>query len=524
MNFDIFDENYYLLKYPWVKNAIEAGKFTSGLDHFQKVGMQQQGLTEISRYFDESYYLANNPDVANAVQSGNFPSGLAHFIQSGYEEGRTNISPSYNEDYYLKRYPGLVPFIQQGAFQSGLQHFLLFGEKEGRFATNFLEAEYLKKYPDVADAVKAGLFKTGFEHYLKAGQFEPSRSATFMGTNESDIVQGFGVGTVELTGVPISLDGSGNRIYERDVNRFNRTSSVEQDTLIGASGADKFILGGNSTLGSDSSFYPWMFGPTTILNFDPTKDVIQLGGLVTNYKLASDSSSDLYIITPSKPGAEAILKGGVDFPKVAPTSKWIVGSKVTAIDNFAEALYLDKNPDVAAAVKAGIFASGLEHYQKFGQFEPSRSSAFVGSNGNDTITAFGVGQKDIIGVSTEYVAGANHLLSNGSNEFDTLIGSEGRDRFILGDYYQTGRTFFPVVSQLYKGAGEALIRNFNQSQGDQIQLMGKLNDYQISPVGADLVISQSGDTIARLEGGASLNLQVLKAPQDFYFGDRFILG
>ena len=39
---------------------------------------------------------------------------------------------------------------------------------------------------------------------------------------------------------------------------------------------------------------------------------------------------------------------------------------------FFEPEYLLKNPEVAAAVKAGDFKTGGEHYRKFGQFEPSR--------------------------------------------------------------------------------------------------------------------------------------------------------
>ena len=62
MNYDIFDEQYYLASYPWVKPAIDAGSIKSGQEHFQKYG-QAAGLTKISRYFDEATYLAGNPDL-----------------------------------------------------------------------------------------------------------------------------------------------------------------------------------------------------------------------------------------------------------------------------------------------------------------------------------------------------------------------------------------------------------------------------------------------------------------------------
>ncbi|VXD12305.1 Hemolysin-type calcium-binding region protein [Planktothrix serta PCC 8927] len=514
MNFEIFDENYYLIQYPWVKTAIESGQFTSGLDHFQKIGMGQQKLTEVSRYFDESYYLANNPDVANGVAGGLIPSGLSHFIQFGYEEGRTNISPSYSEDYYLKRYPDLVAFIQNSTFKSGLQHFLQFGQTENRLATHFFEPEYLQKNPDVNLAVAQGNFKTGFDHYLKVGQFEPSRSAIFMGTNGTDTVQGLGVGTVEITGIPLSLDGTGKRVYERDKNQ---NPVDQQDTLIGGLGSDQFILGDEG-----SSFKSWFSSPTTIINLDPTQDTIQLGGLISSHTQWDDGSADLLIRERFAPTVEVVIKDGADFPTNYPIVEWIKSSIVTTIGDFGESFYLHRNPDVLVAVEAGAFSTGLEHYQKFGQFEPSRSTAFMGTQGNDTVTAFGVGEKDIIGVLTEYTY-AYRYLSNGENEFDTLIGSEGADNFIFADFYIVGKIPINTIFEFYLGLGEATIRNFNQSQGDTIQLIGQLEDYQISPVGKDLVISKNGDTIVRLEAGADLNLQVIQPPSVGY-RSPFTLG
>lgn len=40
-----------------------------------------------------------------------------------------------------------------------------------------------------------------------------------------------------------------------------------------------------------------------------------------------------------------------------------------AMNEFDEAYYLAQNPDVSAAVKAGVFQSGIEHYQKHGKCE-----------------------------------------------------------------------------------------------------------------------------------------------------------
>ena len=309
-NYDIFDEQYYLSQYPWLKQAIDAGIIKSGLEHFQKFG-EAAGLTKVSRYFDEETYLAQNPDIAALVRTPNnqnapFASGLDHFIQFGYEEGRTNVSSDYDEAFYLKRYPVLVPFVQNGTFKSGLEHFIKFGAKEGLYANTFLESEYLLEHPAVATAVKAGVFKTGGEHYRKFGQFEPALpfvDVNFFGTSGNDTVQGFGVENVNIFGVQYVLDANGRR-------QFQSYGSDEFDTLIGGSGRDNFVLaatvpgiGGSRPTPVSVQFYR---GPgfATIQNFSPGQDTIQLGS----------TSFDKYIVFPINNNRDlAIQTNGLPF-------------------------------------------------------------------------------------------------------------------------------------------------------------------------------------------------------------------
>ncbi|MGE5655260.1 MAG: calcium-binding protein [Actinomycetota bacterium] len=291
MNYNIFDESYYLSKYPFVKDAINAGLVKSGLEHFQKYG-QKLGLTEVSRYFDENYYLSNSPSVAAAVKSGVFASGLDHFIQSGYEAGWSRVSPNYDESFYLSNNPALIPVVQSGNFKSGLQHFIQYGAKEGRFGTSFFEPDYLKQNPGVANAVNAGVFSTGREHYVKYGQFESNRSATFVGSSSSDEVTGFGVGQVEIIGTDVGKDPlTGARKYESfGTNEF--------DLLIGSPGEDTFVLGVPASAGN---FVPAPLyignGEARIRNFDIDNDYIQLqGSSLDNYRL-TPSGSNLLIQT-----------------------------------------------------------------------------------------------------------------------------------------------------------------------------------------------------------------------------------
>jgi hypothetical protein len=274
-NYAIFDEQYYLSQYPWLKPAIDAGIIKSGREHFEKFG-QAGGLTKISRYFDEDTYLDRNPDLKPFVRTSNnpnapFATGLDHFIQFGYEEGRTRVSAEYDEAFYVASNRDLQPFIQNGNFKNGYQHFIQFGAKQNRFATSFFESEYLTNNRDIIPFVNSGTLKTGREHYFNFGINEPSRSATFVGTSGNDIITGVGVGNVTLFGVEIG--------ESKIITAFRPESdgSNEFDTLIGGSGRDTFMLATTFSAGiAGIAVEPFYIGPgfATIRNFTKGQDRI----------------------------------------------------------------------------------------------------------------------------------------------------------------------------------------------------------------------------------------------------------
>jgi hypothetical protein len=312
MNYEIFDEKYYLSQYPWLKPAIDAGIIKSGREHFEKFG-QAAGLTKISRYFDEETYLAQNQDIAQFVRTANnqnrpFATGLDHFIQFGYAEGRSRVSPEYDEVFYLKRHPEITPFVENGTFKSGFQHFIKFGKTEGRYGTSFLEPRYLSDNPDVAAVVETGSLKTGREHYLKFGQFESNRYAVFTGTNGNDIVTGFTAGKNQIVGLQVALATTSpatsinkNKYDTLTLNESNRQffiATTEFDTLIGTPGTDYFTLGDayytqRPGLLGRISFYTGS-GEARIVNFEKGKDYIQLAESITELSIFP-SGSDLLI-------------------------------------------------------------------------------------------------------------------------------------------------------------------------------------------------------------------------------------
>lgn len=271
MSFAIFDESFYLSNYPDVKAAVDAGGFTSGLEHFQKHGLAE-GRVLVSPLYDEESYLQTNSDVAAAVSTGAFKSGLQHFIEHGEAEGRSS-GLIFDEEFYLQKNPDVAAAVDSGAFSSGLQHFLEFGKNEARSRSPFNEEVYLEINPDVAAAVKAKNFSSGLQHYEQYGQFEEDQLALFSGTSGADVIRGFGEGS-SITGIDLTKSGEGT------VESKN-AGDGEVDTLIGGAGTDLFILGAASSgLSIPQAFYDGGGSAdyAVIRNFEKGSDTIEVGG------------------------------------------------------------------------------------------------------------------------------------------------------------------------------------------------------------------------------------------------------
>lgn len=98
-----FNEEYYLWKYKDVAEAVKSGQFSSGADHYEKFGKNENREYKLTLplEFTEGAYLTNNPDVAAAVADCTFVSGATHYLQFGYKEDSrkgTWKAPSVNPD------------------------------------------------------------------------------------------------------------------------------------------------------------------------------------------------------------------------------------------------------------------------------------------------------------------------------------------------------------------------------------------------------------------------------------------
>lgn len=228
--------------------------------------------------FDENYYLVHNPDVQAAVDAGVFSSGLQHFQLTGLNEGRVLVSPHYDEQFYLRAHPDVAFAVTSGAFQSGLQHYIRFGEAEGRSAGAFYETAYLNLNPDVAALVGAGIYTSGLQHYIQVGQFEVTRQSLLLGTSGSDVITSYGEGLTAIieVGFDTLLGGAGV------------VGVGEVDILIGGAGTDAFFLGLPSLPGFSPLPQQFYVGGgdadyALIQNFERFSDLIILAGLTQDY-------------------------------------------------------------------------------------------------------------------------------------------------------------------------------------------------------------------------------------------------
>jgi hypothetical protein len=339
----------------------------------------------------------------------------------------------------------------------------------------FDEPYYLAQYPWVKPAIDAGIIKSGREHFEKFGQ------------------------AGGLTKVSRYFDEETYLAQNPDIAPFVRTANNPNAPL--ASGLDQFIQFGYEE------------GRTRV-SPEYNEDFY----LANNRELLPLVQNGTF-----KNGYQHFIKFGNKEGRFA--------------TSFLEPKYLRDNPDIAPFVNSGALKTGREHYFKFGQFEQGRSATFVGSPGNDILTGVGVGNVELIGV--EVGSNTTPLTeSDGSNEFDTLIGGTGRDTFVLGETLISGKGFFSGVKTFYIGQGFATIRNFTQGQ-DRIELKGPSLDYYILvptnnnrdlaiqtngyPVGKNGVTEISSfDTIAVIEGGGNLKLNLL--PESSGLSMTLLLG
>ena len=79
--------------------------------------------------FDEAFYLAKYPDIADAVAGGHFPSGRHHYENFGFAEGRDPCR--IDKAWYCQTYPIAAVEMSQGDAIDPLRHWISLGAFRG---------------------------------------------------------------------------------------------------------------------------------------------------------------------------------------------------------------------------------------------------------------------------------------------------------------------------------------------------------------------------------------------------------
>jgi hypothetical protein len=162
---DFLDEDFYLTQYPVVEEAVEAGEYESGLDHFLQVG-QFESL-QPNPLFDPAYYRSIYTDVSAAIEREAI-TAAEHFILFGQFEQR-NPNPLFDTAYYLEQYPDVKTALQEERL-TPFEHFFRFGQFEGRNPSLFFDSLYYQeRNPEAITAIEDGVVDSLFEHFIRFG-------------------------------------------------------------------------------------------------------------------------------------------------------------------------------------------------------------------------------------------------------------------------------------------------------------------------------------------------------------------
>lgn len=196
-----FDEGWYRAAYPDVAEAVAAGMWRSGFEHYCLEGHADRSGHML---FDDAGYAAEHPELTDeALDAAGCFNRYDHYLKLGAAAGARGhwlfdagfhgvgageafghyldavrfgaVEPApsalFDPAWYLGFYPAVAMEVVRGRFGGALQHYLGNAEPT-RFdpVPDFSEAFYLETHEEAAALVAAGVFRNGYEHFLAHGR------------------------------------------------------------------------------------------------------------------------------------------------------------------------------------------------------------------------------------------------------------------------------------------------------------------------------------------------------------------
>ena len=204
------------------------------------------------------------------------------------------------------------------------------------------EAAYLEANPDVAAGIAAGTMDSGQGHYQRHGQSEGRRLANAATTNVNQVAQAN------------AATAAANARMQAELDAMKATAAREADIKKQTADRQAAISGITPSIAGVGA---------------GGEQIVRLNGLQAGMTLSEDDIRG--IASKAGYGVEAVRlaakNAGVNIGTWSPTAS--APTATAPQDSFDEAGYLAQNPDVAAAVAAGTYKSGREHWEKLGRNE-----------------------------------------------------------------------------------------------------------------------------------------------------------
>lgn len=169
---ELFDEKYYLTRYPDAAKAVEEKKFANAQDHYVKEGSRL--LYDPNEFFVASHYYERAKDLDGWKTAGVKPEKvrtlLWHYLTVGVENGVEPIE-YFDSKWYIDTYADLGIAFREGMISSPLGHFLIGGAAENRApGPEFNVENYIAATNASGDGKIAAVLREigAFRHFLRS--------------------------------------------------------------------------------------------------------------------------------------------------------------------------------------------------------------------------------------------------------------------------------------------------------------------------------------------------------------------
>ncbi|MGU3329399.1 glycosyltransferase family 4 protein [Methylobacterium mesophilicum] len=114
---------------------VTIGAIANGFHHYSTIGKTQKRGLPFPSDWNEDFYLILYPPIREAVDNGFFTSGYEHYLFHGRSEGRRRLKQQpddWDEEGYLGLYADVSEAVHNKTMPSGWYHYELYGRGERR--------------------------------------------------------------------------------------------------------------------------------------------------------------------------------------------------------------------------------------------------------------------------------------------------------------------------------------------------------------------------------------------------------